>query len=149
MPVIVVGADTPLGPSILAALLSRNREIRAFVSDPAVAARLRESGVRVAVGDVSDASHVAGASIGCFSAVLLTEAALDGRDHSFALGGDAVLTAWATALAEAAVTRAIWVGSAPPDLPATPEAAVVDIDNRSPTEIAASIAEIDDRRSLP
>ncbi|MFH2073578.1 MAG: NAD(P)H-binding protein [Actinomycetota bacterium] len=149
MPVIVVGADTPLGHGVLAALSSGGGEVRAFVTDPSAGARLRAAGIRVALGDVSDGSHLAGAAVGCYSAVLLAEAAIDGRERSFASDGDEVLAAWAAALGEAGVTRAIWVGTAPPGEPATPEVAVVETGGRSPADIAAAVVEIDDGRSLP
>jgi len=103
----------------------------------------------VAVGDVSDASHIAGAAADCFSAVLLTEVAFDGRERSFTPDGAAVLAAWAAALADASITRAIWVGSAPPEGAATPETAIVETGTLSPADIATQIVEIDDRHGLP
>ena len=149
MPVIVVGADTPLGENVLAALSARGGEVRAFVSDSATGATLKAAGIRVAVGDVSDASHIAGAAADCFSAVLLTEAAFDGRERSFTPDGAAVLTAWAAALADASITRAIWVGSAPPEGATTPETAIVETGTLSPADIATEIVEIDDRHPFP
>ncbi|MCJ7726463.1 MAG: hypothetical protein MUP76_08780 [Acidimicrobiia bacterium] len=145
MPVIVVGADTPLGDHVLAALASREGEVRAFVSDEHIAGRLRAAGHRVAVGDVSDASHVSGAAFGCFSAVLLSEAAVDGRERSFAADPGAVFAAWEQALADAGITRSIWVGAAPPGRIAIPETVVVDITDRAPAEISAEVADQDDR----
>ena len=62
MPVIVIGADTPTGHAVVDALLPRRGEVRAFVSDPTEAAALKERGVKVAVGDVSDGSHIGGAA---------------------------------------------------------------------------------------
>jgi uncharacterized protein YbjT (DUF2867 family) len=84
MPVIVVGADTSQGRAVVEGLLEPGREVRAFVSDPDAGAELRELGVKVALGDVSDDSHVQGACTNCFTAVLVTEAARDGRERSFA-----------------------------------------------------------------
>ena len=84
MPVIVVGADTPVGLSIVSALIEPDREVRAFVTDPDVSASLKAQGVKVALGDVSDPSHVGGACLNCFSAVLVTEAARDDRERAFA-----------------------------------------------------------------
>ena len=62
MPVIVVGADTEPGRVVLQALLEPGREVRAFVSDEKVAEQLRALGVKVALGDVSDDSHLEGAA---------------------------------------------------------------------------------------
>ena len=84
MPVIVVGADTEPGRVVLQALLEPGREVRAFVSDEKVAEQLRALGVKVALGDVSDDSHLEGAATNCFSAVLITQASSDGRERSFA-----------------------------------------------------------------
>ena len=145
MPVIVVGADTPLGGQVLSALASRDGEVRAFVTNGADATDLRQAGVRVAVGDVSDASHVAGAALDCFTAVLLTDAAFDDRERSFAPDGAAVLAAWDTALVEARVRRAIWVGAVPSAGSTVSDSVVVEIGDRSPITIAAEIAELDDR----
>ena len=41
MPVIIVGADSTLGPAIIEALATRDGEIRAFVSDVEVLDELR------------------------------------------------------------------------------------------------------------
>ncbi len=60
MPVIVVGADTPQGRAVVEGLVEPGREVRAFVSDPIVGAELRDMGVKVALGDVSDDSHIQG-----------------------------------------------------------------------------------------
>lgn len=107
MPVIVVGADTPVGASIVAALALPGREVRAFVTDEEAAASLREMGVKVALGDVSDDSHIQGAAIRCFTAVLVTEASRDSRERAFADSEADVLNAWAGAVS--GVTRVIWV----------------------------------------
>lgn len=110
MPLIVVGADTPTGRLIIDGM-DRDGETRAFVTDPGEAARLRAAGIKVAVGDVSDDSHVESASSGCFSAVLVVEAASDGRERSFASSPRAVLEGWARAVSTARVHRVIWVGA--------------------------------------
>lgn len=110
MPVIVVGADTPTGRAIVEALIQPDREVRAFVSDTAAAEELKRMGVKVALGDVSDPSHVGSACTSCFSAVLVTEAATDDRERSFARTADAVLDGWVEAVSDARVTRVIWVG---------------------------------------
>lgn len=109
MPVIVVGADTEQGRAVVEALIEPGREVRAFVSDAGTAAELRGAGVKVALGDVSDDSHVQGASMNCFTAVLVTEAARDGRERSFASTEEQVLQGWADATAASGVTRVIWV----------------------------------------
>ena len=71
MPVIVVGADTEIGLASIEGLLARQGEVRAFVTDPAVGASLKERRVKVALGDVSDPSHIEAAALHCFSAVLV------------------------------------------------------------------------------
>jgi putative NADH-flavin reductase len=117
VPVIVVGADTAVGRRIVDALHEPDREIRAFVTDVGAAEELRQMGIKVALGDVSDASHVAGAALRCFSAVLVTEAAGDSRERSFAHTAEAVLDGWVEAVVEARVTRVIWVGEGERDVP--------------------------------
>lgn len=109
MPVIIVGADTPIGTRIVESMVEPDREVRAFVSDPAHAERLKAIGVKVALGDVSDPSHVGGACTRCFSVVLITEAATDDRDRAFASDDQTVLDGWAEAARDARVSRVIWV----------------------------------------
>ena len=148
MPVIVVGADSPIGGAILERLRSRQGEIRAFVSDPVVAERLRsEGGIKVALGDVTDGSHIGGAATGAFSAVLVGEAATDGRERSFAASPAAVLIQWAGAAKDAGVSRIIWVGDEGPGVPGA-ETAVVETKDRSPAEIADEVAELDAAATL-
>jgi putative NADH-flavin reductase len=147
MPVIVVGADTVIGTLVAEALAGRSAEVRAFVTDPSTAPSLRELGIKVAVGDVSDGSHIGGAAHGCFSAVLLTEAASDARERSFANGADEVLEAWHGAIAEAGITRAIWVGRTPPR-DSAPESVVLDPAGRPAAEVVTEIVDLDDRPSL-
>lgn len=115
MPVIVVGADTDIGYAIVPVLQPASGEIRVFVSDGAVGERYRVS-AKVAVGDVSDASHVGGAAIGAFCAIIIAEAAHDGRERSFATTPQAVFRQWADGLADAAVDRIIVVGR-PEEIP--------------------------------
>ena len=148
MPVIVVGADTKVGKAIVVALEPGPREIRAFVSDPEAGARYKAIGAKTALGDVSDASHVGSAAIGAFSAILVAEAASDGRERSFATSADAVFETWAEALAEAEVSRTIWVGDVdPPDALAAsvPHLASVPVGDRSPAIVAQEVAMLDDR----
>jgi len=109
MPVIVVGADTDTGRAIVDGLAAPDRELRAFVSDEDVAMSLKRTGIKVALGDVSDESHVEAASTDCFSAVLVAEAAFDGREQSFANTPDQVLLGWANAVEEARVKRLLWI----------------------------------------
>jgi putative NADH-flavin reductase len=126
MPVMVIGADTGRGRSILERLVEPGREVRAFVTDPSRAEELRGSGVKVALGDVSDESHVSGACLNCFSVVFVDEAATDGRLRSFAADPEQVRRAWAGAAASAGVSRVIWVTAAsPPPVPGA-ECAVVE-----------------------
>ncbi len=110
MPVIVVGADSDLGERIVAALLPTAAEVRAFVTDPGAAPGLKQRGVKVAIGDVSDGSHVGGAAINTFCAVIIAAAAVDDRERSFASTPAEVAAAWAEGLAEAGTTRVIWIG---------------------------------------
>ncbi len=149
MPVIVVGADTPHGPAIVDALLDREGQVRAFVTDEPTAERLRGQKVHVALGDVSDASHVEAASTRCFSAVLLTTAAVDERERSFARSDRDVLAGWAGAIGTSVVTRAIWVldpAHADWDPPnATPERAVLALDH---PDLVAEVARLDDAATL-
>lgn len=109
MPVIIVGADTAIGARIVESMVEPGREVRAFVSDVTHAEKLKKIGVKVALGDVSDPSHVGGACTHCFSVVLITEAAADGRDRAFASDVQTVLDGWAEAARDADVSRVIWV----------------------------------------
>jgi nucleoside-diphosphate-sugar epimerase len=127
MPVIVVGADTPTGAQIVDALLEPGREVRVFVSDAAEGARLRQRGAKVALGDVSDDSHIGAAAAQCFSAILLSEAARDSRERSFATDEPQVLKAWASGIA--GVRRVIWVHDGEPPPTTAPEVAVVGPDD--------------------
>lgn len=146
MPVIVVGADTESGHAILEGLWHPEREIRAFVTDEQTGSALKSQGFKVATGDVSDESHVEAAAMRCFSAVLVTEAACDDRERSFAANPQDVLLGWARAVASSGVTRVIWVtGDEPPETevretssvdPTTPGFAeqVVALDDAQPME---------------
>ena len=114
MPVIVVGADAGWGIEVVDGLRTPGRDLRAFVSDPEIGARLKASGVKVALGDVSDDSHVEAAAIGCYSAVLIAEAAFDGRERSFADNRQEVLEGWARAMETSQVSRLIWISTDEP-----------------------------------
>lgn len=144
MPVIVVGADTEPGRAIVDALIEPDREVRAFVSDITSAEELRKTGVKVALGDVSDPSHIEGACTRCFTAVLVTEAAFDDRERSFARTPEAVLKGWVDAVRAAAVTRVIWVGDGALSVDGVEWAAVA----LTEPDIAGRVAELDDARSL-
>jgi nucleoside-diphosphate-sugar epimerase len=146
MPVIVVGADTPRGRAVVEELVEPGREVRAFVSDPNAGANLRELGVKVALGDVSDDSHVQGACMNCFTAVLMTDAARDERERSFATSEVKVLEGWAAAAAASGVTRVIWVHDGEP-----PPVRVREVRTVSPDhpDLAAEVAALDDARFLP
>jgi nucleoside-diphosphate-sugar epimerase len=147
----VVGADTPSGQAITAALLTGGGEVRAFVTDRTAGIALKEHGVKVAIGDLSDGSHVGAAALAAFTAVLIEEAASDGRPHAFARDAESVLAGWTTALREAEVARAIWVGDPDPSLVAlsAPEMRVVAASGRSDIDIADEVADLNDRGKLP
>lgn len=145
MPVIVVGADTESGLKIIAALGPPGREIRAFVTNEDVAAELRRGGVKVALGDVSDESHIEAAATRCFSAILVTEAATDHRERSFASTTTQVLEGWSRAMSSAEVRRVIWVtGDEPPSVGVS-EVATVD-----PThpDLPSLVVALDDAQSI-
>lgn len=108
---LIVGADTPAGTALAEAVAGRG-EVRVFVSDEATAEALRSADFKVALGDVSDASHVGGAAIGAFCAVLLAEAAVDDRIRSFASDPSTVIGSWVGAVVEAGVRRVILVAGA-------------------------------------
>jgi uncharacterized protein YbjT (DUF2867 family) len=150
MPVIVVGADTPLGEAIVAALVSRGGETRAFATDPDRAAALRALGAKVAVGDLSDGSHVGAAAYNTFTAVIVEESVFDGRQFSFAADATGVLETWVGAVRDSRVQRVIWVGDSPPshDAPFAPEFTVVTPDDRPDQEVALEVADLNDRATL-
>lgn len=145
MPVIVVGADTPAGTRIIEALITPGREVRAFVSDESSAVGLRDKGVKVALGDVSDDGHVEGAATGCFSAVLVAEAAFDHRERSFADTPEAVMEGWARAVNLARVTRTIWLSESLPPRVSTREVALV---GPSDTDFVERVVALDDAQAV-
>ena len=147
MPVIVVGADHPLGEVIARKLAAPDREVRAFISSVNTHGLLRSLGIKVAIGDLSDESHVEAAATSCFTAVFVEPALGDGRDLAFA-EPEAAAQGWAKAAAGARVQRVIWVGGGAPPLTA-PEMAAVAVDDRSPEEIADEVALLDDLAQLP
>jgi putative NADH-flavin reductase len=125
MPVMIVGADTDPGRRIIRRLLSPEREVRAFVTDPDEADELRQRGAKVALGDVSDDSHLASACLNCFSVVLVENAATDERERAFAATPAGVMGAWASAAETAGVSRVIWVIDGDPPPVSVPEVAAV------------------------
>lgn len=147
MPVIVIGADTALGVLVVERLAASDREVRAFVSSPEVGERLRQLGIKVALGDLSDQSHVAAACTNCFSVVLITEAATDGRELSFAKSPDQVLAGWAAAIRESRAKRAIWVGDGANPVSGASEEAVVAA-TMPVDEIAEKVAALDDAAAI-
>lgn len=149
MPIIVIGADTPYGQTICATLAQeQDREVRAFVSNPYAADELKSLGVKVALGDLSDASHVEAACTNCFSVVLITEAATDDRERAFATTREEVLAGWAEAVTDSAVTRVIWVTNGL-EIPKTGIDQTVVIDARAAEDLATKVAFFDGLAVLP
>jgi putative NADH-flavin reductase len=146
MPMIVIGADTAAGESILAEVRQTEREVRVFVTDELRAQRFKGLGYKVATGDVSDESHVEGAALRCFSAVLIAEAAADDRERSFADTPETVLKGWAHAVANAGVRRVIWVSDEEPPEVSVPEVAKVRPDD---PDLPSKVLALDDASSLP
>ena len=147
MPVIVVGADHPLGETIARKLAAPDREVRAFISSASSHGPLRSLGIKVAIGDLSDESHVEAAATSCFTIVFVESALGDGRELAFA-APEAAARGWTNAAKGAGVKRVIWVGESAPPLE-VPEVAVVALDDRSPDEIADEVALLDDLAELP
>jgi len=145
MPVIIVGADTEVGEAIAKRMYDPRREIRVFVSDIDRGLEMKGAGFKVAVGDVSDESHVEAAATRCFSAVLIAEASTDDRERSFASGADQVLAGWAGAVARSAVKRVIWVTDGPHPETAVEEVAVVD---PSEPDVPGLVFRLDEAASL-
>ena len=151
MPVIVIGADTPVGEAVVRAVAPSAAEVRAFISDDRFVDALRNRGVKVALGDVSDSSHVSAAALNCFCAILVVEAATDTRERSFAKRPQDVVEGWAEAVSDARVHRTLWAGIDGAHMPfptPTPEVATVVV--RGDLEKAArEIAHLEGLRSIP
>lgn len=99
----------------------------------------------MALGDVSDDSHVEGASLRCFSAVLVAEAAEDGRELSFAGTADEVISGWGDAMMRSGVKRVIWVTDRTPPSIDVNEVAIVDAGH---PDVAVQVAELDDAQEI-
>lgn len=145
MPVIVIGADTSTGGRILGGFDQWNGEVRVFVSDADRGADLKEDGFKVALGDVTDESHVEAAATSCFTAVLIAEAATDDRERSFASDISAVLEGWARAVANSEVTRSIWVTDVNPPETRTREVATI---APSDPDLVRKVVELDDAQTI-
>jgi hypothetical protein len=149
MPVIVIGADTLYGRAAIEALLPGVGELRAFISDPAELDELKRRGIKVAIGDVSDGSHVGGAAMRAFCAVAVPDAAFDDRERSFADTPEAVMAAWADGLRDAGIQRVIWLEDPRlSDMAAVfarcaPETAAVPTADLTPEEIGTAVAELE------
>lgn len=131
---------------IAGALAEGGGEVRAFVTSPDAAQELRELGIKVAVGDVSDASHIEGAAHQAHSAVILAEAGRDDRERSFAKSFEALVDAWAEGLQKAGVRRIIWVGperEPPSPIATAAREAVSTGDTAVPEQAAAEVVRLD------
>jgi hypothetical protein len=146
MPLLVVGADHAIGEAIVRQTVAPEREVRAFVTDPARGNELKALGAKVATGDLSDEGHIAAAATRCFAIAFVLDAIVDGRELSFA-EQKAVPGLWAAAAKASGVRRVIWVGPEGPDLNGV-EVATVDVGDRDPSEVAAEVAAIEDRAVL-
>ena len=151
MPVIVIGADTPAGEAIVTAVLPSAAEMRAFISDERSAGALKSRGVKVALGDVSDFSHVEAAALNCFCAVLVVDAATDSRERAFADRSPDIVEGWGRAVRNAGIHRTIWVsgdGSLTPFPTPTPEVATVFV-GPDVEQATAEVARLEGLHSLP
>jgi putative NADH-flavin reductase len=153
MPVIVIGADTRHGLPVVDALLPREGEVRVFVTDEAAARDFRARGVKVAIGDVSDGSHVGGAALNAFCAVLLADAADDDRIRSFAANPETVMDAWAEGIEDAGVRRVIFVPGGTveepsPTLAASSSEFVAVSSSADGSIVATKVAELEDAASV-
>lgn len=153
MPVIIVGADTAIGRSILPPLREEVAELRVFVTDPGFAESLEVPGVKVAVGDVSDTIRVGDAAHMAFCAILVEEALADGRERSFADGTEEIIRGWADALKTSGITRAIWVGNRAsnpsPVEEAVAEFAIVATEDREPEAVVDEVLALEAAVAVP
>lgn len=110
MPVIIIGADTDVGHALIPALRPDAAELRLFASDPEAITSYRPY-TKVAVGDISDGTHVGGAAIGAFCAIVIAAAAHDHRERYFAATPAALFAQWADGLGGAGIARVIVIGT--------------------------------------
>ena len=150
MPVIIVGADTPIGIEIVAKLVESAGEVRTFITDPSFADTFRAQQCKVAIGDVSDGSHIEIAGFEAFTAVLIAEAALDTRERAFSTSPESTAAAWIGAATDARIQRVIWIGTDPLNEPPgggrIPELAVL---NSSDPDIAVEVGRLNELAELP
>ena len=150
MPVIIVGADTPIGIEIVAKLAENAGEVRTFITDPAFTDAFRSQNCKVAIGDVSDGSHIEIAGFEAFTAVLIAEAALDSRDRSFSTNPESTAAAWIKAVTDARIQRMIWIGTTPlgepPGVGRIPEVAFL---KQSDEDTAVEVARLNELAELP
>jgi uncharacterized protein YbjT (DUF2867 family) len=147
MPVIVVGADTQRSQDLVKRLVEKGGEVRVFISDPEKLEEMRFLGAKVALGDLSDTSHLEGAATGAFCAVVLVEAAADGRELAFStpekLPGE-----WLEALRAAGITRLILVGDDQSAPAGFPEMRIVGSKGRDPDAILEEILVLEEAGSV-
>ncbi|HEY3962178.1 MAG TPA: complex I NDUFA9 subunit family protein [Gaiellaceae bacterium] len=84
MKILVTGATGFVGPKIVHALRADGRDVRALVRRPERATRLRDLGVELAVGDVTDPDSLVAAASGCTHVVHLV-AIITGKPATFDL----------------------------------------------------------------
>ena len=84
MKVLVTGATGFVGPSIVQALRAEDRDVRALVRRPEHATELRDLGVELAVGDITDPDSLAAAASGCTHVIHLV-AIITGKPATFDL----------------------------------------------------------------
>lgn len=151
MPVIIIGADTELGHALIPTLRPGAAELRLFASDADAVAEYRDF-AKVAVGDISDGTHVGGAAIGAFCAIIIAAAAHDERERYFAPEPEPLFAQWADGLGDAGVARVIVVGSGD-ELPSPdPLRSIVDdyhhieTTGRNLTEVVAAVAAVEAAR---
>ncbi len=107
MPVVVTGADGPIGRALIPMLIERGSEVRAHVPERRVAEALRRPGVKVAVGEPTDAELLTTVMSDAHTVCHLPAPAVS--DSS---GEEAVLDAARSALEaarEAGVSRVLFV----------------------------------------
>jgi NADH dehydrogenase len=82
--VLVTGATGFVGPKIVRALRAQDRDVRALVRRPDHAGELRDLGVELAVGDVTDPDSLVAAASGCTHVIHLV-AIITGKPATFDL----------------------------------------------------------------